>query len=189
MIASCGEPGPPAAFVPARIALSTNRRDPAIRFGAPTRTLPNSAGVYPPDKDFPLAAARERQLRFARFVADSSAWPRSERGVKQGPAQAGVCGTGRNPPKPAGDRRPLREPVPHAGVRNGDDCMSRTGKRRSDGKAAWELRKLRAETEIAERQLAEMSMRRLLDIVKVSVTIVGVIIAMIVMFQTIGLLS
>ena len=67
--------------------------------------------------------------------------------------------------------------------------MSRTGKRRNDGKATWELRKLRAETEIAERQLAEMSMRRLLDIVKVSVTIVGVIIAMIVMFQTIGLLS
>ena len=55
--------------------------------------------------------------------------------------------------------------------------------------AAWELRKLRAETEIAERQLAEMPMRRLLDIVKVSVTIVGVILAMIVMFRTIGLLS
>ena len=67
--------------------------------------------------------------------------------------------------------------------------MSRTGKRRSDGKAAWELRKLQAETEIAERQLAEMPMRRLFDIVKVSVAIVGVIIAMIVMFQTIGLLS
>ena len=67
--------------------------------------------------------------------------------------------------------------------------MSRTGKRRNDGKAAWELRKLQAETEIAERQLAEMSMQRLLDIVKVSVTIVGVIIAMVVMFQTIGLLS
>ena len=45
--------------------------------------------------------------------------------------------------------------------------MSRIGKRRSDGKAAWEFRKLRAETEIAERQLAEMPMRRLLDVVKV----------------------
>ena len=67
--------------------------------------------------------------------------------------------------------------------------MSRTDKRRSDGKAAWELRKLRAETEIAERQLAEMPMRRLFDIVRMSVAIVGVIIAMILMFQTIGLLS
>ena len=36
--------------------------------------------------------------------------------------------------------------------------MSRTDKRRSEGKAAWELRKLQAETEIAERQLAEMPM-------------------------------
>ena len=67
--------------------------------------------------------------------------------------------------------------------------MSRTGKRRNDGKAAWGLRKLRAETEIAERQLAEMPMRRLLDIMRMSVAIVGVIIALIVMFQTIGLLS
>ena len=41
---------------------------------------------------------------------------------------------------------------------NGDDCMSRAGKRRGNGKAAWELRKLRAETEIAEHQLAEMPM-------------------------------
>ena len=67
--------------------------------------------------------------------------------------------------------------------------MSGTGERRSDGRAAWELRKLRAETEIAERQLAEMPMRRLLDVAKVSVAIVGVIIAMILMFRTIGLLS
>ena len=67
--------------------------------------------------------------------------------------------------------------------------MSRSGKPRSDGKAAWELRKPQAETEIAERQLAEMPMRRLIDVVKVSVAIVGVIIAIIVMFQTIGLLS
>lgn len=47
--------------------------------------------------------------------------------------------------------------------------------------AARELRKLQAETEVP--------MRRLRDIVKVSVVIVGVIIATIVMFQTIGLLS
>ena len=67
--------------------------------------------------------------------------------------------------------------------------MSRTGKRRSDGKAAWELRKLQAETEIAERQLAEMPMRRLFDIVRIIVAIVGFIIAMILMFQAIGLLS
>ena len=43
--------------------------------------------------------------------------------------------------------------------------MHETGKRRSGGKAARELRKLRAETEIAERRLAEMPMRRLLDMV------------------------
>ena len=48
---------------------------------------------------------------------------------------------------------------------------------------------LRAETEIAERRLAEIRVRRLLDVVKTTVAIVGVIIAMIVMFQTIGLLS
>ena len=115
MIVSCRQPGPPATFVAARIALSSNRRDPAIRFAAPAQTLSGSSCVYPPDKDFPLAGARERRLRSARFVADSSAWPRSGRGVKQGPAQAGVCGTGRNPPKPAGDRSPLREPVPARG--------------------------------------------------------------------------
>ena len=37
MIASCRQPGPPAAFVPARIALSSKRRAPAIRFAAPGR--------------------------------------------------------------------------------------------------------------------------------------------------------
>ena len=57
------------------------------------------------------------------------------------------------------------EAGPRAGVSHGNDCMHETGKRRSGGKAAWELRKLRAETEIAERQLAEMPMRRLLDMV------------------------
>jgi len=90
MMASCGQPGLQAAFVPARIALSSNRRAPAIRFAAPARALSSSAGVYPSDKSFPLAAARRRRLRFARFGADPSAWPRRECGVKQGPAKAGV---------------------------------------------------------------------------------------------------
>ncbi len=67
--------------------------------------------------------------------------------------------------------------------------MSRTGKRSKDGKASWEFRKLRAETEIAERQLAEMRMRLAYERVKVFVAIAGVIIAMIVMFDTIGLFS
>ena len=35
MIASCGEPALPAAFVSVRIPLSLNRRDPAMRFAAP----------------------------------------------------------------------------------------------------------------------------------------------------------
>ena len=51
------------------------------------------------------------------------------------------------------------------------------------------MRELQADTEIAERQLAEMPMRRLLDVVKLSVAIVEIIIAMIATFQTIGLLS
>ena len=67
--------------------------------------------------------------------------------------------------------------------------MNGTGRRRHDGNASWVFRKLRAEAEIAERQLAEMPMRRALDIAKVSVAIVGVIIAMIVMFDNIGLFS
>ena len=67
--------------------------------------------------------------------------------------------------------------------------MSRTGKRGKDGKASWAFRKLRAETEIAERQLAEMRMRLAYERVKVFVAIAGVIIAMIVMFDTIGLFS
>ena len=61
--------------------------------------------------------------------------------------------------------------------------------RPGDGRAAWEMRELQADTEIAERQLAEMPMRRLLDVVKLSVAIVEIIIAMIATFQTIGLLS
>ena len=48
---------------------------------------------------------------------------------------------------------------------------------------------LRAETETAERQLAKIPTRQPLDVVKVSVAIVGVLIAMIVVFRIIGLLS
>ena len=115
MIASCGQPGPPARLRASahRIVVELPRSRHPLR--RPGRARSSSAGVYPPDKDFPLAAARERLLRFPRFVADSSAWPRSERGVKQGPARAGVYGTGRNSPMPAGDRRPLRAPVPASG--------------------------------------------------------------------------
>ena len=43
MIASCGQPGPPAAFVTARIALSSNRCAPAIRFAASASSFSVSA--------------------------------------------------------------------------------------------------------------------------------------------------
>ena len=47
--------------------------------------------------------------------------------------------------------------------------MSRTGRRRTgnSGKAALELRRLRAETRIAERQLNEMRLRMTYETVKV----------------------
>ena len=68
--------------------------------------------------------------------------------------------------------------------------MSRTGRRRRNaGKASWELRKLRVDTEIAERQLAWMTVRELLEIVKVILAIAAVTIAMVGMFHTIGLFS
>ena len=112
------------------------------------------------------------------------------RGVKQGAGcETGVCKTGRNT---AHSRRGPKSPAEagsRCGSSFGDDRMSGNGKRRHDGNASWVFRKLRAEAEIAERQLAEMPMRRVLEVAKVSVAIVGVVIAMIVMFDNIGLFS
>ena len=65
--------------------------------------------------------------------------------------------------------------------------MSRTGRRRNDGKPSLEQRKLRAETRIAERQLKEMRLRMTYETVKVSVAIVIAANATIVMSKTIGL--
>ena len=65
--------------------------------------------------------------------------------------------------------------------------MSRTGRRRNDGKSSLERSKLRAETGIAERQLEEMRLRMTYETIKVSVAIVIAANATIVMFKTIGL--
>ncbi len=47
--------------------------------------------------------------------------------------------------------------------------MSRAGRRRNDGKSSLELRKLRAETRIAERQLDEMRLPMTYETIKVGV--------------------
>ena len=65
--------------------------------------------------------------------------------------------------------------------------MSRTGRRRNDGKSSLELKKLRAETAIAERQLKEMRLRMIYETVKVWLAILIAFNATIVMFKTIGL--
>ena len=65
--------------------------------------------------------------------------------------------------------------------------MSRTGRRRNDGKSSLELKKLRAETGIAERQLKEMRLRMYYETVKVWLAILIAFNATIVMFKTIGL--
>ena len=69
----------------------------------------------------------------------------------------------------------------------GDNRMSRTGRRRNVGKPSLELKKLRAEAGIAERQLEEMRLRMTYETIKVSVAIVIAANATIVMFKTIGL--
>ena len=65
--------------------------------------------------------------------------------------------------------------------------MSRTGRGRDDSKSSLELRRLRAETGIAERQLKEMRLRMAYETIKVSVAIMIAFNATIVMFKTIGL--
>ena len=66
--------------------------------------------------------------------------------------------------------------------------MSRTARqRRNSGKAALELRRLRAETRIAERQLKEMRLRMEYETVKVCVGIVIALNATVVMLKTVGL--
>ena len=66
--------------------------------------------------------------------------------------------------------------------------MSSTGRRRSNsGKAALELRRLHAETRIAERQLKEMRLRVAYETVKVGVALVIAFNATVVMLKTVGL--
>ena len=65
--------------------------------------------------------------------------------------------------------------------------MSRTGRRRNDGKSTLEQRKLRAETRIAERQLDEMRLRMFYETVKVGVGVLIAFNATVVMSKTIGL--
>lgn len=65
--------------------------------------------------------------------------------------------------------------------------MSRTRRRRNSGKAALELRRLRAETRIAERQLKEMRLRMEYETIKVGVAIVIAFNATVVMLKTVGL--
>lgn len=66
--------------------------------------------------------------------------------------------------------------------------MSRTRRRRSNsGTVALELRRLRAETRIAERQFNEMRLRMGYETVKVCVAIVIAFNATVVMLKTVGL--
>ena len=65
--------------------------------------------------------------------------------------------------------------------------MGRTGRRRNDGKSSLELRKLRAETRIAERQLEEMRLRMIYETIKVGVGVLIAFNATVVMSKTIGL--
>ena len=66
--------------------------------------------------------------------------------------------------------------------------MSRTGRRRRQrSRTSLELRRLRAETGIAERQLEETRLRLAYETIKVSVAIVIAVNATIVMFKTIGM--
>ena len=68
--------------------------------------------------------------------------------------------------------------------------MSRTGRRRNDGKSSLEPNRLRAETGIAERQLRELKEMRLRMIYETIKVWVGVLIAFnatVVMSRTIGL--
>ena len=65
--------------------------------------------------------------------------------------------------------------------------MSGTGRRRNDGRPSLELRKLRAEAGIAERQLREMRLRMIYETIKVWVAIVIAFNATVVMSKTIGL--
>ena len=66
--------------------------------------------------------------------------------------------------------------------------MSRTRKRSTNtGKAALELRRLRAETRIAERQFNEMRLRMAYETIKVGVAVVIAFNATAVMLKTVGL--
>ena len=65
--------------------------------------------------------------------------------------------------------------------------MSRTGRRRNDGKSSLELKKLRAETGIAERQLKEMRLRMIYETIEVGVGVLIAFNATVVMSKTIGL--
>ena len=74
----------------------------------------------------------------------------------------------------------MREPI-------GDCRMSRTERPRNDSNSSLELKKLSAETGIAERQLKEMRLRMTYETIKVAVALVIAFNATIVMFKTIGL--
>ena len=78
-------------------------------------------------------------------------------------------------------------PVRSAGVFLETAVMGRTGRRRNDGKSSLELKKLRAETRIAERQLEEMRLRMIYETIKVGVGVLIAFNATVVMSKTIGL--
>ncbi|MCY3818183.1 MAG: hypothetical protein OXH52_02295 [Gammaproteobacteria bacterium] len=67
--------------------------------------------------------------------------------------------------------------------------MNRTGKRSRGGNASRRVRKLRADSEIAEREAGGDANANGLRAAKVAVALAGVIMVMIVMFHAIGLFS
>ena len=132
-------------------------------------------------------AVRLAVVWFARSIAGWSGVAAQVRvALSTESARAGVAKPGGTSPTPAGDRIlcgtrfPVWESI-------GGCRMSRTGRRRNDSKSSLELKKLRAETGIAERQLKEMRLRMTYETIKVGVAIVIAFNATIVMFKTTGL--
>ena len=139
-------------------------------------------------KSFLLAESAGLVVSSPRFGTDLVGITAGNRGMKHGalvarPAshnRADANAHSRRGPSPLRNLVPVWESI-------GDCRMSRTGRRRNDGKSSLELKKLRAETGIAERQLEEMRLRMIYETVKVWLAILIAFNATIVMFKTIGL--
>ena len=139
-------------------------------------------------KSFLLAESAGLVVSSPRFGTDLVGIPAGNRGMKHGALVARPASHNRAVAT-AHSRRgpsPLRNPVP-VWESIGDCRMSRTGRRRNDGKSSLELKKLRAETGIAERQLKEMRLRMIYETIKVGVGVLIAFNATVVMSKTIGL--